>query len=171
MKVKKQFFTLLGHLFLLNCAFSQEAAIYLKLKDTSAKDASQYVFNLRIKNISYKLFWVQDTTLIKDLVEHPSSSMLFPIMQKKKDGKYKSYERFKYRPGVSASASILDSCSNCVFLKMGESLSIDIPVLKCYNMEKRMYRLIMTLYTPLHSCDVCTIIPEIESKYFYFTVN
>ena len=150
--------------------YSQKAEMYVKLIDSSSS-ASEYIFNIEVKNISFDTYWVQDTSFLKNLLEHPAKNLIYPYLQKKAANEFKIYERYKYRPGVGTLAKCLDSCCNCIFLKRGESLKIDLPILECYIMEKGQYRMQVVIGPPFFSCLGCKQLEEICSKYVYFTVK
>ena len=151
--------------------YSQKAAIYVKLIDKSSSNASDYIFNVEVKNISFDKYWVQDTSFLRNLLEHPTKNLIYPYLEKKIGNEFKIYEHYKYRPGVGVRAKCLDSCCNCIFLNKGESLKIDLSILECYIVEKGQYRLRVTLDIPFLSCIECKQLEEIHSKYIYFKVD
>lgn len=168
---KYRFFFLILSILISSAGHSQRAGIYVKLIDSSSSNASDFVFNIRVQNISFDKYWMQDTSFLKGLLEHPTENLIHPYLKKKAGGVFKAYEHFKYRPGAGERAKCLDSCCNCIFLNKGESLQMNLPILKGYEMEKGEYRLQVTIGPPLFSCHACKQLGEIDSKYVYFTVN
>jgi hypothetical protein len=154
-----------------NVANAQKATIYVKLLDSSSSNAAEYIFNVEVKNVSFDKYWVQDTAFLRSLLEHPTDNLIYPYLEKRVGSRFKIYEHYKYRAGVGIRAKCLDSCCNCIFLKKSESLKINLPILKCYNMEKGEYRLQVTIGPPLFSCDACKQLGQIYSKYIYFRVR
>src|ERR1700748_1635639 len=171
MKKNKYIFLSLLILFFFSNGYSQKATITAKLLDSSFHDASKFNFQIEIKNIGFDKYWIQDTSFLKTHLEYPFENLIYPYMEKEINGVYKIYEKHKHRPGYGLRDECLDSCCNCIFLQKGEGLKMNLPTLKCYNMETGQYRMQIMIAPPLMSCHACEQGQEIYSEFLYFTVN
>lgn len=153
-------------------SYCQKASIHIKLIDKTPSNPSDFVFEIEINNNRFENYWVQDTAFLKEELVNPSYNLIYPFIWKKDQGGiYKLYDNLKRMPGVGTSSKWQDSCYNCIYLKKGESLKINLKVLQCCTIEKGQYRLQVAIRPPLFSCNGCDQLQELSSDYIYFDVD
>jgi hypothetical protein len=149
----------------------QQVQLKAKLIDGPPQGASDFIFRVTVTNIAFDKYLIQDTTLLKALLKTPNEHLLRVYVEQKKDGKYLPYERFiRNNGGAGTRVECLDSCCNCLILTKGESLFMDVQLLRSYVFEKGSYRLQVGLVPPLMSSSGDKL-KEFASKYVYFSVT
>jgi hypothetical protein len=168
---KAAIFCLFMSMSLLN-SYCQKTTIRIQLLDKSTSDASEFVFEIAIKNKGFEKYWVQDTTFLKEELLNPSEDLVYPFLWKKNNESiYKLYGNYKRRPGVGPPSKWMDSCKNCIFLKRGESLKVRLKMLECYLIDRGQYKLQVAIRPPLFSCNDCPQLAELSSNFIYFKVD
>jgi hypothetical protein len=150
--------------------YAQKASIHARLVDSSAATPSGYLFEVEIKNDSFPSYWLQDTAFIRAHYGSLGVSHLYTILVRKVNREYKSYDKWKRHPGdVFFNDSCFDNCCNCIFLRAGESVKMNLPLLAPYNMEKGEYKMEVVISAPEKSCNYCEQLDEF-STYVYFRI-
>src|SRR5580658_4673012 len=123
-------------LIIISPSYAQKASLHVKLLDSSFASHSDFVFEVEIRNDSFLTYWIQDTAILRARLDYPPSDLLHAILEKKVDGKYKSYERLKRHPGDNFSMdSCVRFCCKCIFLSKGQALKLSLPLLSNYILE------------------------------------
>jgi hypothetical protein len=63
--------------------YSQKAAIFVKLIDSTSDNASDYIFNVEVKNIGFNKYWVQDTSILAKFLENPAENLIHPYLERR----------------------------------------------------------------------------------------
>ncbi len=164
--MKQKILCLCWLLFIAATASSQKASIHVRLLDSTAADYSSRIFEVEIKNDSFPGYWVQDIAFIRRNLETPTSALLYVVLQKK--GERFSYSKEKRHQGDAFSLdSYFMNCCNCIYLKKGESIKINLPLLDRYILEKGDYSMSVMVAPPMNSCDRCEQFGEIHTKYYF----
>jgi hypothetical protein len=155
-------------LLMMGAIHAQKASIHVRLVDSSTAMPSGYLFEVEIKNDSFPSYWLQDTAFIRAYYGSHGVSHLYTILLRKVNGEYKSYDKWKRRPGDAfTNDSCYDNCCNCIFLKTGESVKMNLPLLAPYNMEKGDYEIEVVISAPEKSCNYCEQLYEIHTDVYF----
>jgi hypothetical protein len=161
-------------LFFFNVSFSlyaQKVEFFISLNDSTNINASDWVFNVWIKNNKLKKYRVQDTAILKERISAPFTNLLVPYVERSEGGKYVQYEN-----GLSMGVPIPTydtcfwNCCNCTDLKKGESMQLKLKILQPYKLKKGKYRMLARLSTPTVGCKGCKFKGQVLSNYLYFDV-
>jgi hypothetical protein len=151
---------------------AQKAYIVISKNDTSPANISQWDFGVIIKNNKLKKYRVQDTAIIKKRIDYPYSNLITPYLEIRSGKRYVQYED-KLPQGVSlpTTDSCFFSCCNCIDLKKGEFLKINLKLLQPFELAPGKYRMHVALTSPAYDCKECKLKEQIFSNYLYFEVN
>ena len=150
---------------------AQKSSLFVIINDSSNADASKWVFTIKISNNKLKKYQAQDTAYIREYLEVPIYNSVTPYLFKHEDGKYKQYRSTNQSGDIVAQVdSCLPKCCNCIVLKKGEFLQINLDLLKPFKFEKGKYRLQISIIPPFVDCTDCKFLHEIHSNFIYFEV-
>jgi hypothetical protein len=144
---------------------AQPAHLKIRLIDSSGASPSDYIFEIEVKNDSFPMYWVQDTSILKHVITNSGPASIVILVYKIVDGKLQPYpgdERERGDAFIPDSSKLF--CSPCIFLNRGESLKLRWPLLKKFKMEKGEYTIGVNLYAPEESCDRCKQLMELSGR-------
>ena len=152
--------------------YGKQVEVKIKVDRKYGKDAGEINFNVRIKNNSFKEYYVQDTLYMQRHVTAPGANFIWSYIDKKKNGKYIPGE-YGYRGrGSLVPDSCSSVCCNCLLLKKGDFIQFTLALLKPYKLEKGEYRVHVSFIPPKAPPKADPKIhQELESNYVYFTIH
>jgi|GEM_PF-1272169 len=160
-------FLVLSLILLGSYTYSQKAAIRIALPHSLDNNPTKYNFLITINNNGFDKYWLQDTTIIRNWIGDAGKNFIYPFVQKRVGKKYKTYDVIGPSP-FPALDSCEYKCCNCILIKKGDSLNINLQLLSGYKFEKGEYRLQVAASIPILSCQNCEQLPELFSNYIYF---
>jgi hypothetical protein len=116
-------------------SYGQKAGVSLELLDNSSSNSSDFIFRIHIANDSFFALWVQDSTILQGRIPFRGQSLVHIFIDKKINGTYEAYDEGKHRPAIFMEDRWGDSCCNCIILKKGDSVSVDLKILECCSMD------------------------------------
>lgn len=150
-------------------AHAQKASLHVRLVDSSFTTWSDYVFQVEIRNDSFPSYLIQDTAKLRAQVNYTGTGLMYVVLEKKVAGTYKSFEKVKHRVGDFNSDTCMYHCCNCLCLRKGELIKLNLPLLENYILEPGEYKMETTLGPPLELCHDCEEIHlgEIYTDYYF----
>jgi hypothetical protein len=150
-----------------NSADAQKASIHIRLVDSSSASASDYIFELEVRNNRFDKYWVEDTAQMRtDVMGYPLGLFNIRVSKYGNDG-LRMYENLKKHQGDRL--SLVDSCEtlccNCVVLEKKQSVKIKLPLLTNYNLEKGHYIIEVAVHPPAEVCHLCDQMREIYTEH------
>ena len=151
-------------------AYAQQVDVVIKADRKYSNNTKDFIFNVQIKNKSFKEYYVQDTAFIQQRALNPA--FIWPYIEKKENGKYIPLGRSGHGGASLAPDPCNFECCNCLLLNKGDSLQFNLELLSSYKLDRGEYRVYVLLHPPEAPKKISmNVYTEFKSNYVYFSIK